>query len=603
MRITQVKITNFKGIASASFEPAKINLLVGHNGTVKTSTLQAVRYGLTGDYPAGAIKGGEEKATVELTLPGIGTLARSLSNDKNETRLNGSLTTQKSINQLFEQQTGASPATANLLTSSAVLSSLSGGELSAYFMDNNLLSVKVRLKELIEFCEFSEAAQTFLKNEFREKDISMAEIEHTWDEARARRKELKQQLKQAEIKAEDVGEAPDIDAESIEKELANLLKQQGELQALKASYTQTVARRQKMIEEIESKKASVGVLVDAPPEEDFNKIDIEIGSIESELANLRSVVASIIETGKTLRKILQELSLATCPISKHLVCTTDKTKVQGEMEGEIEKATKAYRLQNGRINVLLQRHQELVEKRKELERQKSQYEQQKLISEKINYLKSNLPDVPKSPDEKLIKQLATQIEDLNRKRVMVIRRLGAEEYQALSKELRQRVLVMDEIVKKFDPKRGIRQKVLSHSLRPLEDYFNKELKKLLPKYSVRLDGSNGFSIKVIKDGKEYDAKDFASAGEGCRLWFILMDLINALTPYRILVFDNTDSMDGRAMIAFLNMLQGVQERYDHIFVSMINYMDVEEMLDTISQIEGINVIRFSEGKEELQKAA
>ena len=82
-----------------------------------------------------------------------------------------------------------------------------------------------------------------------------------------------------------------------------------------------------------------------------------------------------------------------------------------------------------------------------------------------------------------------------------------------------------------------------------------------------------------------------------------MDLINALTPYRILVFDNTDSMDGRAMIAFLNMLQGVQERYDHIFVSMINYMDVEEMLDTISQIEGINVIRFSEGKEELQKAA
>ena len=140
----------------------------------------------------------------------------------------------------------------------------------------------------------------------------------------------------------------------------------------------------------------------------------------------------------------------------------------------------------------------------------------------------------------MIKQLATQIEDLNRKRVMVIRRLGAEEYQALSKELRQRVLIMDEIVKKFDPKRGIRQKVLSHSLRPLEDYFNKELKKLLPKYSVRLDGSNGFSIKVIKDGKEYDAKDFASAGEGCRLWFILMDLINALTPYRILVFDNTD---------------------------------------------------------------
>lgn len=606
MRIEQVKISNFKGITSKSIVPTRINLMVGPNGTGKTSTLQAIRYGLTGDYPAEAIRGGGEKAAVELSLPGIGTLSRTLSKTKNETRLNGSITTQKSINQLFEKQTGASPATTNLLTSSAVLTSLSGGELSAYFIDNNLLAVSLEFEELTKFCRLSEPAQAFLREEFGNDRIriSMADIERTWIDAKARRKELKQQVKQAEIKAQDTGDAIDIDAEAIEKELSVLLQKKGELQAQKTAYEQAYSKRRQVLGDIEKAKAAIGPLVDAPKEETSAKIDGELRNIESELNNLRGVVASIVERGRNLRRILKELSNSTCPISKDLVCTTDKTIVQSEMEKEIARATSEYRVQNNRTAQLVDKIDDLRKKRSEFEKQKSNYQTQRLLLEKISYLESNLPDEMEEPDEKQIQRLSEQIEDLNHKRALIIRQLNAEEYRLLSEELRQKVSIMDEIVKEFDPKKGVRQSVLLHSLQPLEEYFNNELKKILPKYGVRLDCSNGFSIKLSKEGHEYDANAAASAGEQCRISFILMDLINALTPFRILIFDSTDSMDAEAMAGFLDMIQSpdVQNRYDHIFVSMIDHKDVRSKLESLSQ-EGIQIIRFGKAIKEFDTAA
>lgn len=605
MNIEQITISDFKGIVSKSFIPAKINLMIGPNGTGKTSTLQAVRYGLTGDYPAEAIHRSGEKAEVKLTLHGIGTLTRTLSKAKNETRLNGSLTTQKSINQLFEKQTGASPATMNLLTSSAVVTSLSRGELSEYFIDNNLLSVSLTFEELMKLCKLSEPAQTFLREEFGEGHISMADIEKAWIDAKARRKELKQQLKQAEIKAQDIEETPDIDAESIERELSILLQRKGELHAQRTAYEQTCSKRHQIIDEIEKARAAVGPLIDAPNEEMAAKIEDELRNIEGELNNLRSIVVSIVERGKRLRGILHELSISTCPISKDLVCTTDKTVVQSEMEKEIARAASEYRAQNNRINLLTEKSNCLRKTHNELANQKSKYQDQKLLLEKINCMESNLPEETEPPDEKQIDQLSKKIEALNCKRALVIRQLKTEEYRLLSEELRKKVSIMEEIVREFDPKKGIRKSVLLQSLEPLEEYFNTELKKILPKYSVRLDCDNGFAIKLLKEGIEYDANAAASAGEKCRISFILMDLINALTPFRILIFDSTDSMDAEAIEMFLNMLQAadVQNRYDHIFISMIDHKEVKRKLESFCQIEGVQIIRFGEETDELGTAA
>ena len=70
-----------------------------------------------------------------------------------------------------------------------------------------------------------------------------------------------------------------------------------------------------------------------------------------------------------------------------------------------------------------------------------------------------------------------------------------------------------------------------------------------------------------------------------------MDLINALSPYRLLIYDNTDSMDAPSLSRLLDMLasEDVQNRYDHIFISMIDY---DEVVGKLENMPGISVIRM-----------
>ena len=174
---------------------------------------------------------------------------------------------------------------------------------------------------------------------------------------------------------------------------------------------------------------------------------------------------------------------------------------------------------------------------------------------------------------------------------MIVQNLIAAEYSDLFKEKSEELSICEEIIRELDPRKGIRQKVLEHSLKPLEEYFNNELKRLLPGYQVKLDCSNGFFIRISNGKREFDAAKSASSGEQSRIWFVLMDLINALSPYRILIYDNTDSMDAPSLSRLLDMLasEDVQNRYDHIFISMIDY---DEVVGKLENMPGISVIRM-----------
>lgn len=169
--------------------------------------------------------------------------------------------------------------------------------------------------------------------------------------------------------------------------------------------------------------------------------------------------------------------------------------------------------------------------------------------------------------------------------------MTAEEYWELYHEKSEEESAYEEIVNKLDPNRGIRKKILQNSLKPLEDYFNHELQRILPKYQVRMECEKGLVIKLIDGDKVYDASKSASSGERARIWFVLMDLINALSAYRILIFDYTDGMDAKSLINLLDMLSSkeLQDRYDHIFVSVIDYAEIKEYLKYKEELSVIQV--------------
>ena len=259
-----------------------------------------------------------------------------------------------------------------------------------------------------------------------------------------------------------------------------------------------------------------------------------------------------------------------------------------------------YTKQKERVTELDRQKNEWYQTKNRLESQMRNYQVRKSLEEQIAYLREHMPEERKMPSAERIKEIAIQIEEMNKKRAAIIQNMTVEEHKLIVEEKKNQLNAYEELVRELDPRKGIRQKILERSLKPLEDYFNLSVRKILPKYKVRLDCSDGFRIELLDGDKVYDASKSASSGERARIWFVLMDLINALSSYRILVFDNTDGMDADALISFLDMLSSpdLQQRYDHIFVSVINY---KEVIEYLTQKKEFSVIQIA--SDQLKEAA
>jgi len=80
MQIQNILIQNFKSIKSFSLSPKKVTMLVGHNGTGKSSVLEAVRYLLTGECPESPVASGETSLASNNSAEEATGLRRSRSN-------------------------------------------------------------------------------------------------------------------------------------------------------------------------------------------------------------------------------------------------------------------------------------------------------------------------------------------------------------------------------------------------------------------------------------------------------------------------------------------------------------------------------------------
>lgn len=218
-----------------------------------------------------------------------------------------------------------------------------------------------------------------------------------------------------------------------------------------------------------------------------------------------------------------------------------------------------------------------------------------MLLEQIETLRRNLPDEPTPPSKADLEALTEAIQLLNQEKTTVIRYQEALNNKKLYVRLTAELKIYEAIIKELEPKSGIRKSILTHSMAPLQEFFNNRLSQMLPKYRVRLECDDGFSIRLLSEDGELDAIKSASEGELSRIRFVLMYMINALSPYRILMFDKTDALDAGALIDLIQFLktEEIQQSYDHIFIAVIDYVEVEEFLKNETEFK---IIRMSPKK-------
>lgn len=83
-RITEVSITNIKGIASLSFQAGAVTVLAGSNGVGKTSVIDAIAAIFDGGHDPSLLRNGTEKGEVLITLDDGSTIRKRVTPTKSD---------------------------------------------------------------------------------------------------------------------------------------------------------------------------------------------------------------------------------------------------------------------------------------------------------------------------------------------------------------------------------------------------------------------------------------------------------------------------------------------------------------------------------------
>ena len=119
-------------------------------------------------------------------------------------------------------------------------------------------------------------------------------------------------------------------------------------------------------------------------------------------------------------------------------------------------------------------------------------------------------------------------------------------------------------------------------LAPMEEHCNQLAEHLRLDFQISIQVKNGVSILCRpKAAMDFVSLSSVSSGEQALAVFLILDMLNTLSGFGILIMDNLDSLDAKALDELLSVLtrKDVLDRYDHIFLAMVDHIDSMETLD------------------------
>lgn len=153
----------------------------------------------------------------------------------------------------------------------------------------------------------------------------------------------------------------------------------------------------------------------------------------------------------------------------------------------------------------------------------------------------------------------------------VIAKKQFEEGEALREAYKQ-------IVDVLAPKGKVAQAILSKAVEPLQTYCDEVADALFGgEKGIFLDVSNGMKINLKKKDDSLVSFENCSTGEKFCLLLIIMDMINQLSGYNILVLDNLDSLDVDTLALLTTYLN--ESVYDHVFIACVESDAIKSLVD------------------------
>lgn len=580
MKLNRIKIENYRG-QNFDFVPGHLNIMLKGNGSGKTSLCDAIRYGITGMMPKDDVRNMSVSITYENGLETERTRGKVTT-----CKSGGRRTTETGVNSDILDTIGVqSLEDVKIAGSGEFLSNLKPEELLKWLFQyiperldfDMVMDYFPALTDEIE----SECALIFplMPEKFEIQEIEKA-YKYFYDE----RKALSASQRNLDGMIKNLNPTPpDRTLSEIEQDLTVLAiceRENAEYAKKQEAYVSAKQKREKQEKEIciLTEQLSHIPAPEKPLENELKVMESRRIDAENKRSDRNEKLAIVKNNIRLFKQTLDELNTQVCPISKNLICTTDKTRIKTEIEDAIKRNQSVQVDLEKKITLLDEVIRKTCEDREAYSKKKQVYDayQQNLL--KLTLLKDNLIIIPEEP------VLSGSTEELNQRKYLLNKeKANLEDFSkktALKKQLdglNHKINVYTTILKALEDKGEVKNAIMKHYMSTFIDVCNERAEEFAPGYAFNLVPENGIRILVQtpSNGGFYPIESL-SCGENLVAMLILMDMANQLSGSRILFLDNVEALDEDRLECLRDLIErtGFQDAYDHIFICGVNHSDV-----------------------------
>lgn len=611
MKIKEINIKNFKGINTLSHKfTDTVTVLNGPVGAGKTSFIQALRMGITGETPASPIKAGENRATVIITSDDDISIEREIVKpNKKAVRIVGRKVGTGASEKFLEEVTNVGNEIMKIATSSEVLSSLKPSEFGGIFLNGS--EEKTTIKEILEFFEKIDSKEkkavlkagtaeeekelpadvvSDIEDLFKEKVITLEEINKAYAEAKQLKRERTALYKNAYEKSKDFLDIskPEYSEKELQKKLEEIIGVERNIESYKEAvknYNAALEAKKAQDKNIARLELSIAMnKATVSNAAQLTKILEEKNNLQNKIIEQEKVKQSLLDSIKRLKLTLDKLDKPFCPISEHILCKTDKTDFKEDLEFSLFQTEESVETINKTITEL---KAQLSEKEKEegaYRKNKENHDKKLLLVKELNSLKEKPVKLPTKPEEfDGKKDYSAEKAKIQEKLDLLRRYKDCEADYKESVRLKRLCVISDFIVKALEPKGPIINSFIETFAKMLEEACNERTKLLKTGFKLKFVAEDGLKVFFkTKPKAEFLAFNSLSAGERIFAELILTDLINSFCDSRILILDDTDHLDAPSFKLLLDFVtrEDIKELYDNIIISCVSHDDMIKLIES-----------------------
>ena len=591
MFVKKINTFNFQGLKGLqSFELDKITALAQPNGSGKTSLINALRFGLTGNSPKGnMINIGEQSAAVKLILENGSNFSRQVFATKGKSAkyyISDKPTNATELSRFISSEMGGvDKKVAKFVSSGELLTSMTSqefGELLLSYLPETMTAETV----ISHYPSANEEQKKIIREYFLDKEFEISELKEFQKFIKGRRDRINEAISNCRGALNLLGDtAPKFTKEELEEKIAVKTKERDDLLAIQANlnnYNQLLRQeqfRQQELERLDKELANLNGVTHT--EEELRLANELVTTTRTSAMQTRGAIEALVSAKQDLDTAIENISKPICPLSDKIVCTVDKRPVTKELEEKRDKLIEDYKTQRSfyeqtlaNIKEYENRYAQMAfENQQFILMQEKQQEKERLLAQKI--------EIPEKPEEtNSLERITQELQYLQSQMPIVENYSKKDTYLNNIEKLTKKLEDYQALYVAFSPKGEVKEKITSYYLEEFAEPCNEKAGKLFPGMKLKFITQDGVKVLTDPNGSgEYLEFNSLSGGEQASVMFLLVSMLSSLSGMGIIILDELSVLDDNTFENLIRILKENSNEYDMCLIALVDHADMIKTLN------------------------